>query len=175
MAFHYPKHPRSDQRDPFQDQHGRNPFADELATAPLANDPYAAPVEAVGVSYRPTDFVATYPHRGPQVLRLSWWGLLPAGLATVAIVAQVLFATEIQGGLLTGSLAVLLLGAVLCGAAWLIGRQDLPALRAGAMAPEGLPQTRRGFALASLGLLLVLTSGVALVWRMVLAIAAALA
>jgi hypothetical protein len=175
VAFQYPKHPRSDLRDPFQDEHGRNPFADEAAAAPLGDDPYAAPVEAAGVSYRPTDFVTIYSHRGPLVLGLSLWGLVPAGLATAAIVAQVLFAAEISSGILTGSLAVLLIGAVLCAAAWLIGRQDLPALRAGAMAPEGLPKTRRGFTLASLGLLLVLAAVVALVWRMVLAIAAALA
>jgi hypothetical protein len=95
-------------------------------------------------------------------------------LAAVAIVAQVLIAAEINAALLTGSLAVLLIGVVLCGAAWLIGRQDLPALRAGAMAADGLPNTRRGFTLASWGLLLVLAAVAALVWRMVLAMVAAL-
>jgi hypothetical protein len=155
MPFQYPKHPRSELRDPFHDERGRNPFADAGDTpAPVADDPYAAPATSDGVAQRPDAHLPIYPQRGRLVLRLGGVGLLAAVLGTCGMTALVFLAGALEFALWACVFGLLLIAAVFSAAGWLIGRDDLRALQAGAMAPDGLAPTRRGYRWAAIGTLL---------------------
>lgn len=154
--FKYPEHPLSNRGDPFRDEQGQNPFADEAppASAPSAN-PYAPTGAGDQPAYRP-EYEATLPHRGRIVFRLGLWGCL--GTLLGAAGGMVVFLTDRSAGGIELSLwaALLLGGACLAWPAWLMGRSDLAAMRAGAMDREGWRQTRRGHALGAAGTVIAL-------------------
>ena len=153
MPFQYPKHPRSDLRDPFRDEQGRNPFADAGDELPVSADPYAAPATADRATPPADVHLPVYPHHGPLVQWLGAVGLV-AGVVGAGGMAALVFLAVAEFAWWTCVLGLLLVAAVFSGSGWFIGRDDLRALAAGAMAAEGLSQTRRGYRWAAIGLLL---------------------
>jgi hypothetical protein len=145
MSFRYPDHPNTNRTDPFQDADGKNPFADGEATPEKAADnPYAAsPANEPGFASA-DPYQVVYPHRGRSVF---WLGVVGCCCALGAVLAG-------GGSLATPSAATVFL-AMLCllllivsltagGTAWMFGRLDLRAIRAGAMDSAGMKMTRRG-------------------------------
>jgi len=164
MTFEYPEHPNTNRKDPFRDEDGKNPFADETsADVDAPANPYAASGEATGVSCRPEDYETILPHRG----RLTFWlGLM--GLATSALggsgVVLLLFASPDTAAIAVSLCAATLpLGLGLSWSAWVMGRNDLRVIGAGAMDAGGRSGTRRGHAMAMIGVLIAIAPIVYLV------------
>jgi hypothetical protein len=155
MPFEFPAHPNTDRKDPFHDEFGRNPFGDDGVPGAASDNPYGVPAESGGgLSYHPDDYQTTLGHRGRTVFGLGSLGLVCSALGTAGMVAC-LAAPQSASRLLLGLTAILvLLGVPAAWTAWMMGRQDLQAMRAGAMDPAGLPTTRRGHRLGLMGTLL---------------------
>ena len=130
MSFRYPDHPNTNRTDPFRDEQGRNPFADpEDATPDTGANPYAATDRAGEGCYRPGGYERTVPYRA-WLLIPALSGCVMAILGAAGVVAA--FITDAGGGLQLHA-AALLFGAAASVSAWLLARNDLAALRAGAM------------------------------------------
>jgi hypothetical protein len=154
--FKYPEHPLSNRGDPFRDEQGKNPFADE---APPASAPSANPYVPTGAGNQPTyrpEYEATLSHRGRLVFRLGLWGFLGTLLGAGGGTVMFLTGWSASGTALAFWTMLLLGGACLAWPAWLMGRSDLAAMRAGAMDREGWRPTRRGHALGAVGTLIAL-------------------
>jgi hypothetical protein len=154
MPFEYPAHPNTNRKDPFQDELGRNPFGDEGPPGPASDDPYSVPAADSGPSYHPDEFETTLGHRSGVVLWLGGLGLAGSALGAAGVLIG-LTAMQLAGSLLlwfTGGLLVL--GVPASWAAWMMGWQDLRAMRAGAMDRAGLPKTQLGLTLGLMGTLL---------------------
>lgn len=163
MPFQYPRNPLSDRPNPFQD--GRNPFADDVVAAQLADDPYVASPAPSGVSYQPGDHEVSYSHRGRLIIWLATLGLLGTALGLLSTAATFLYGFWLAAD---AALPSLVAGLVLCGAAWVLGRQDLQAIRAGAMDSAGFNRTRLGQTFAGCGLLLSCLAFIAMLGRLIL-------
>jgi hypothetical protein len=168
MGFQYPAHPNTDRTDPFSGPDGKNPFADSESPPETAPDnPYAVPIGDGGVSYQPS-FEAVCPHRGRTVFWLGASGCLAAVAAVVSVAA--LWAITSMVTTLVGALCPVLVIAALTlgGTAWMFGRHDLSAIRAGAMDPAGMKITQQGHrlgiagTLVSVGVVAVFIAAVAL-------------
>ncbi len=124
----------------FRDSEGQNRFTEPLSDTPIVDHPYAAPAAELKPSYAPGDYVATAPHRGGTVFWLGLIGLL-CGLAGIPLA---LFCSPVISA------------PALCFSipAWLMGRQDLQAIHAGAMDATGRTLTKVGYVAAIIGCLL---------------------
>ena len=156
MPFQMPRHPGSEPAlPPLRNADGTNRFADDTPAAATAANPYAASAAAGGVSYQPRDHEAVYSHRAPLVLRLGTLGVLSAVVGAGGITLAVWYQAP---ELMFCFAGMLLVSWVLCGTGWLLGRQDLAAMRVGAMARDGWGKTRLGHSLAALGVLTALAA-----------------
>ena len=145
MSFRYPVHPNTNRTDPFQDKDGKNPFADEdPPTEPAADNPYAASALTDPVTHPPAACQIVYAHRGRTVFWLGVVGCscsLGAALGVAGLLAQPTAAAAVLVMLCP---VLLIVSLTTGGTAWMFGRQDLGALRAGAMDPAGMKMTRHG-------------------------------
>jgi hypothetical protein len=149
-------------RPPLRDAEGNNVFADP--DAPVAAEPadggslpakVVEPAESnffAAPAAQPTDepayqpqYETTHPHRGILLLVLSIVGLAGSG-SLLLIVAGSIFG-------LMGLAAI-----IPAAAAWLLGRQDLKAMRQGAIDASGLVQTSLAMWLGLAGTLIYAVS-----------------
>lgn len=154
MSFQYPAHPNTGRTDPFVGPDGKNPFAESDAPSqPAPDNPYSVPAGEGGISYRPS-YEAVCPHRGRTVFWLGVSGCVC--VAAAALSAGALWAIPSQATTLAGAFwPVLTIAALtLGGTAWMLGRHDLHAIRAGAMDPAGRKMTRQGHRLGVVGTLI---------------------
>lgn len=166
MPFEYPEHPNTGRKDPFRDEQGDNPFADDGPEAEVSEDPYAVSVSEAGRTFQLDDFATTLPDRGRRVFVLGITGLVlsvfgAAGVTTVVAVP------DLAGSWLTASAAALLFGLSTAPTAWIMGRSDLRAIRAGAMDKAGLVRTTRGHRFGVIGTLVAIAP---FVWAIVMMI-----
>ena len=157
MSFRYPAHPNTNRTDPFQDAEGKNPFADEGVNPEKTSDnPYAVSAVSEPLLCPADSCVVVYPHRGRTIFWLGMTGCCSALGAALAL-AGILAASAIAGGLsVMCCLLLFIVSLTAGGTAWMIGRQDLRAIRAGAMDPDGLRLTQRGHRLGVAGTLISL-------------------
>ena len=176
MPFEYPKHPNTGRRDPFRDEQGDNPFADDGPEADVSEDPYAvsasetASALRTGPTYRPNNFETTLPHRGGRVFQLGRIGLALSVLGAVGVATCIAF-PEASGLWVVLSAALLLFGLPCSFTAWIMGRNDLRAIRSGAMDDAGLVRTSRGHAFGVIGTLVAIAPVVMAIVMMIRSIA----
>jgi len=167
MSFRYPAHPNTDRTDPFRDATGKNPFADaEAPAAETSDNPYAAPAAGEPAVHPADAYQLLYPHRGRTVLWLGVLGFCGA-CGTVLAAAGLLATRAVAVGILIQFWLPLTIASLTAsGIAWMFGRLDAKAMRAGAMDPAGLTLTQRGGRLGvagtwmSLGTLLAFLAGI---------------
>jgi len=143
--FRYPDHPNTNRIDPFQDADGKNPFADgESPPEAVSDNPYAASAAREPMLAPAESCQIVYPHRGRNVF---WLGVVGCCCALGAVLAGSgsLATPAVATGLLAMLCLLLLIASLTAGGtAWMFGRQDLRAIRAGAMDSAGANMTRRG-------------------------------
>lgn len=155
MSFRYPTHPNTGRTDPFVDADGKNPFADPEATAEKVPDnPYSAPAATGPLRCPPNSCQVLYPHRGRTVFRLGLIGFCCACGADLAAAGFLAPSTIASGFLAQLGLLLLILSLSASSTAWMFGRQDSKAIRAGAMDPAGLKRTQQGRRLGVAGTLI---------------------
>lgn len=118
------------------DRDGKNPFSDgEPVPGEVSDNLYATTSSDTGCQQ--PDYVTTYAHHGPLLLRLAIIGVMICLAATIA-------------GLLWQSLLLLIAVAngVLVTAVAIKAGYDLSAIRAGAMSVEGRGRTRAALVLS---------------------------
>ncbi len=157
MTFEYPKHPNTDRKDPFRDEGGKNPFADEDSPdVEIPTSPYAASVEATGVTYRPENYETILPHRGRSVSWLGTVGLASSLLGGSGAVLSLVASPDLAMTGVSICATMSPLGLALSWSAWLMGRHDLRAIDAGAMDDSGRTRTRWGHAMGTFGALIAI-------------------
>ena len=160
MSFEYPNHPNTGRKDPFQDEEGRNPFADEGPEAETSENPYGVTGQDAGPTFQAGEFETVFPHRGGRIFGLGILGAIMSSLGAAGTIACALSPSG-GGSLLTLSAGMLILGLPCAWSAWMMGRHDLRAIRAGAMDDAGHKKTRRGYALGMAGTLIAIAPVVA--------------
>jgi len=159
MSFRYPDHPNTNRIDPFQDADGKNPFADgESPPEAVSDNPYAASAAGEPMLASTESCQIVYPHRGRTVF---WLGLVGCCCSLAAVLAGSgsLTTPSVAGGLLAMLCLLLLIASLTSGGtAWMLGSQDLRAIRAGAMDASGTTMTRRGHRLGIAATLISITT-----------------
>ncbi len=173
MPFEYPKHPNTGRRDPFRDEQGDNPFADDGPEAEVSENPYGVSVSPTGPTFRPDDFETTLPHRAGRVFVLGGIGLAMSVLGAAGVTTCVAI-PEASGLWVTLSAALLLFGLPCAFTAWSMGRNDLRAIRSGAMDDAGLVRTSRGHLFGVMGTLVAIAPVVIAIVMIIRSIAAEL-
>ena len=157
MSFRYPDHPNTNRIDAFQDADGKNPFADgESPPEAISDNPYAASAAREPMPASTESCQIVYPHRGRTVF---WLGLVGCCCSLGAVLAGSgsLTTPSVAGGLLAMLCLLLLIASLTAGGtAWMLGRQDLRAIRAGAVDAAGTTLTRRGHRLGLASTLIAL-------------------
>lgn len=156
MPFEYPDHPNRNRIDPTRNESVDNPFSDPSGQQEADADPgnpYTASVVDDPVPYQPRDHQTTFRHRGGQIMLLGIAGLATWVLAATGLIVGFGTGTVVSGTLIPLSAAAMLLGLPMSWAAWLMGRHDYAAIKAGAMEPEGERSTRIGSRAGMLGTL----------------------
>jgi len=171
MPFEYPKHPKTNHRNPLRDESGDNPFVDEGADEDAGENPYAASAEASGVSYRPEGYETTLVSRGRLVFWLGAIGLSGSAIGTTGTVLIFLASSAAAGTWVYFCAAMLPLGLAMSFSAWLLGSRDLRAIRAGAMEGSGSERTRRGRTMGMVGSLVAVAPVVYVFVQIVMMIA----
>ena len=154
MPFEYPKHPNTGRTDPFHDEQGRNLFADDGPQAETNENPYGVSGQDAALTYQAHEYETVFPHRGRRVFGLGITGAIMASLGATGTVAC--FLSLGGGSLLPLSAGLLILGLPLAWSAWIMGRHDLRAIRAGAMDETGRRKTRLGHVLGMAGTLIAI-------------------
>ena len=124
--FEFPEHPLSNREDPFVDETGKNPFADGENHEQPCHDPYRSRVDDFR-PYQPRDFVTSVRSRGSTILMLGLCGFLTACCATLSST----FRSEVW--MTPVAFWSVIVSLAFGPAAWVMGVQDLHAIRAGAM------------------------------------------
>ena len=140
MSYQFPKHPGQPRPNPFAGADGNNPFADSSSPpAPADANPYAAsgaPAMLATSAVPPQEFETTLAHRGGTVF---WFGLIGL-LGSTAGIPCLYFMLPVP--IFSLSLSI---------PAWLMGRNDLRAMKSGAMDSSGRRQTRAGYVMGLIG------------------------
>lgn len=149
--FQRPPHPNTGRTDPFVGEDGSNPFAGENAEVRNANVYVAADSDSVR-EYQASDFETVLPHRGKLVFLLGAIGLVMSLVGAVGVMAVSGDNLGLGGGISLASLAPCSVYALVPAAiAWMFGRQDVRAIRVGAMSADGFLATNRGLVLGRSG------------------------
>ncbi len=162
MPFEYPKHPNTNRKDPFHDEEGRNLFADEGPESEVSDNPYGVSGQDGGRTFQTGEFETVFAHRGGRVFGLGIMGAIMSALGAAGTIACVLSPSG-AGSLLSLSAGLLILGLPCAWSAWMMGRNDLRAIRAGAMDDSGQRKTRGGYALGMAGTLVAIAPVVVVV------------
>lgn len=157
--FQFPQNPGTNRPNPFQDAAGKNPFGDPGALVPKApasestSSPYQAGQGGEERPYRPGDYQPMLPHRGGTVLAFGVSAFVLQAIGTIVELIAAFATSELLFGLVL-ALPLQLLGLALGIPACIFGRNDSRAMAAGAMQPGGETQTRVGFRLAMISVVL---------------------
>ena len=144
MSYQVPNHPGQPRPNPFAGADGTNPFADSASSPASAAEsadanPYAASGSSVESVAQPQAFETILSHRGGTVFWLGLIGLLGATVGWLCLLVW---------------MPVPLFALCLSIPAWLMGRNDLRAMKAGAMDNSGWRQTRAGYVMGMIGSLI---------------------
>jgi len=153
--FNFPRSPGTDRKNPFEDERGENPFA-EIGPRPSGDEnPYAASGAEAQHSDPPGPghYVITLPNRSRRVLAFGATGTLLAVFGVAMAAAGVATQGNWTWGVGYG-IPIQLIGLATSLPSWIFGSSDLRAMRAGAMDATGRRQTRIGFMLGVLGVLI---------------------
>lgn len=160
MAFDFPKHPNSDRENPFVGDDGTNPFSESTFADPESasntdtnTDPnlYSGSSDVSGVTHAVDDFVQTMSHRGGRVFSLGLFGLLASLLGVAGVLSAIVMNAELQDASFAACASALFFGVACSWPAWIMARNDLKAMRLGAMDNRGRRATRIGWALGLTG------------------------
>jgi len=172
--FEFPHNPGTNREDPFADENGNNPFADEDASAGETVDPsgsgdgnvYGASDRGSAPAYRPGDYVMMLPHRGGRVLTYGVCGLSLSALS-------LLFGALALSGTFSdwtgfSAIPLQLIALAVAVPAWILGHQDLRAIKAGAMDDAELGRTRLGYAFGIVAVLIAVAALAMVIARMLI-------
>ena len=154
MSYQFPNHPGQPRPNPFAGADGKNPFADS-ASPPASGaesidaNPYGASNSAAVTVSQPQEFEAILSHRGSTVF---WFGL--SGVLATIVGSLCLFWVWLPVSIFALCFSI---------PAWLWGRHDLRAMRAGAMDNSGRRPTRAGYVMGIVGSLAAGLSSVLLI------------
>jgi hypothetical protein len=148
----FPGSPEIDDTSPFEDEHGQNPFSDHEPPPPAQDNPYGGPASSSSRSYQPDDFETIYPSRSWLVLLCGVTGVILVTIGVSVSVVALLTAAEWAEGLMYG-VPFNLMGVFASAPAWVLGRHDRRAMKAGAMDSTGRRGTTVGYILGVLGTL----------------------
>lgn len=149
----FPKNPLEGVEGRFSDEAGNNPYSDGGPPAEQLDDnPYSAPTDESEPVYQP-EYVEAFSHRAGQMLRMASIGIATSVLFNVALLLIMLgmIQVPVQYGILLSfaNLALTVPAMVMC-------RNDIIAMKAGAMDSSGLRRTRVSFYVSMLGALISL-------------------
>ena len=153
VDFKFPRNPGTQRENPFEDSEGKNLFSEQPSNSPASKSLYGTSTTDQPQSHRAGDFVTMLPSRPKRVLTFGVAGLALAAAGILVAAAGIVRSGDWSWGLSMG-MSFQFIGLAASLPAWFLGANDLKAMRAGAMDAKGRRQTRIGFALGVVGVLI---------------------